>query len=1098
MIDFRPRFTCVLNTGLYLCIILVLSQSIKVCAQSSIISWGLNSRGQLGNATQTSSAYPVAVLTEAPAALASHASIRLIACGAFHSLALAETGEMYAWGDNDNGQLGDNSSSSRLYPVLVYSVSGVGGLLGKSVRSITAGYSDSAAITSDGALYCWGNNTYGQLGNGTTISSQIPWPSIMPPGKAFSKVAAGSSHMVALSTDGYVYSWGLNVSGQLGTGSTASSYVPVALANAGVIETKHVTDIASGSNHALAVLNDGSVVSWGYNGDGELGDTTRNNQVNPVRVFGLTGIQAVAAGSNFSLALSSTGIVYAWGSDDSGQLGDNSTDAKSIPHSVDALSGKVIVSIACGLTSSYALTDQGVLYAWGEGTQNQLGIGSATSCLTPVAVSITREVSALAGLHVLALGTGSTSTHMLVTAGIPNPVITSLNVDRSTLILGGAALITPSFTGGTALLTSISGSVTSSVPYSVSPTVTSDYTLTVTNTLGVSVTAVVHITVIPTPLPNLSFTQPGLAQIAVGASYTNPVTSTLQGGSYGQISYSSSDTAIATVNTLGVVTAVGLGRVTLHAIQTAVTGFNLSAEASYSLTVIALPIVLPSKIQAGITILNTTQSYSGKPIQVAVVLSPVQLNAAVVYYPGFTAPVEAGTYYVLVNIVDNNYYGSVSSILTILPVPQEVELASVENLRVGIPVSLRGTSTCLGALSYILLSGNASLAGSTLLANDSNPVVVEVSSHGSNDYLPCAKRYTLIASPYTAPSSLMPPSIRYIHPGDAVNLDVSAIGTDLTYQWYLNGLALTGSTAQQLTLASFSAAAAGSYTCTLSNRVGVFTSSSQVLNVNTTRLVNLSARASAGHGDFLAGFVTQGKQLKSLLVRGDGPSLVQFGVSNVLQNPCLSIKSQTGQIMCSNSGWESASLLNALFQQVGAFSLPLNSIDAALTAPFQSGAYSVSLRSVSNLGGQAMLEIYDVDLGTTDSELINLSARAAGVSEASPLLAGFVISGNTKETVLIRAVGPALSHYGVADSLAQLNLKLFASDGSLLASNQGWGSSASLVDLFNCVGAFALPSNSADCALRITLSPGAYTVQVSGINNLSGTTLVEIYKVSSP
>ena len=145
-----------------------------------------------------------------------------------------------------------------------------------------------------------------------------------------------------------------------------------------------------------------------------------------------------------------------------------------------------------------------------------------------------------------------------------------------------------------------------------------------------------------------------------------------------------------------------------------------------------------------------------------------------------------------------------------------------------------------------------------------------------------------------------------------------------------------------------------------------------------------------------------------------------------------------------------------------------------------------------------MLEIYDADLDSSESELINLSVRADAVSSSNPLVAGFVIAGNTTETVLIRAIGPTLGDYGISPCLNQPSLKLYGSNGLVLNSNTGWMGDSSLVSVFNQVGAFMLPRDSADCAMLVTLTPGAYTVQVTGMNGSQGNALIEVYKVRSP
>jgi len=1152
------------------CSVFVLfSQSLAVYANTTV-SWGYNSRGQLGLNSTYASAFPTTVITDAPSAIVSSTVITQLSAGAYHSLASDSRGAVYAWGDNDNGQLGDNTTSQRLVPIQV------GGLLsGKTVISIASGYSCSAAVTSDGAIYTWGYNGYGQLGDGSNLQRQLPSAVVLPSGKLFSVVVAGSSFMAALSTDGLGYAWGINSDGELGTGSYSSSNVPVAVYSGGVLSGKTITQLAAGSKHALAILNDGTVVTWGNNSDGELGNGTNTNASTPVLINTLTQIKAVAGGSTFSLALSSSGTVYAWGANDYGQLGLNNTTSYLTPQVVTALAGKVVTAIACGSITSYALTSDGILYAWGDGSYNQLGVGSPSSSLIPVPVSTLNGSSSLYGLSVRALARGSTNLHMLAVASVPDPVISSLTLTHASVTAGDSASITPVFSGGVGTLSGIgsvvsgtsyvvspmstttytltvtntdsvsvsssamltivplplatsltlgvsemtlgrsttlipvfdtgsggsvsltgfSGSIVSNSTYTISPSVSTTYTLTVVNSLGVTAIKTATVTINAAPIPSLSFVTAGPVNLITGQSYTNAVTSNLSGGSYGAIVYSSSDTSVATVSTGGVVQAVAQGNAIITATQIAVTGYNASSQVSYSLNV-AAPV--PTKVPASISIGQTTQTYTGKPLSVSVTCNPVQVSAAIVYYPGFNPPVEPGTYYVLVNVVDSIYYGSLSSVFTILPAAQSISISAVDNLMVGIPVKLQAVVTDQGLVTYTVMSGNASLSGALLTAHDTNPIVIQASDAGSRDYLPVTQTITLKASSYDPPRIVAASVSQIVSLGDTATLQVVAEGNDLRYQWYLNGAPVVGATSNQLVETHFSTIMSGTYTCAVSNKVGVVTSPSVELSINSTHVANLSARTTVGSNSLVAGFVNQGSKPKNLIIRGDGPALSQFGVSGVLQNPSISVVGQAGQMLGMNSGWNNSSTLAHAFNQVGAFAFSVNSTDAALNQAFSPGIYSVALTGAVGVSGQAMLEIYDADLDSSESELINLSVRADAVSSSNPLVAGFVIAGNTTETVLIRAIGPTLGDYGISPCLNQPSLKLYGSNGLVLNSNTGWMGDPSLVSVFNQVGAFMLPRDSADCAMLVTLTPGAYTVQVTGMNGSQGSALIEVYKVSSP
>jgi hypothetical protein len=264
-----------------------------------------------------------------------------------------------------------------------------------------------------------------------------------------------------------------------------------------------------------------------------------------------------------------------------------------------------------------------------------------------------------------------------------------------------------------------------------------------------------------------------------------------------------------------------------------------------------------------------------------------------------------------------------------------------------------------------------------------------------------------------------------------------------------------------------------------------------------SRIINLSARSTVGTGGniLIAGFVLNGTGTKQVLLRGVGPTLAQFGVTQALAQSHLALISSAGSTLAINSIWGGGSTLTNAFVQVGAFALPAASDDAALLQPLGAGSYTAQLSGLSNTTGVGLAEIYDADTGTPTTRLINISARANVGTASNILIAGFVISGNTPETVLIRGIGPTLSQFGVTGSLATPQLVLYDSDNNTLESNSGWGGGASLSQAFSQVGAFSLGSNSADAAMLVTLPPGAYTAEVSGTGGATGVGLAEIYEV---
>jgi alpha-tubulin suppressor-like RCC1 family protein len=277
-------------------------------------AWGLNYYGQLGDGTQNSHSSPVLVLT----------GVAAVAAGGNHTVALKANGEVWAWGDNTYGQLGDGSTAQRNSPVRVKGVGGVGYLSG--MLAVTAGSTHTAAIKSDGTVVAWGDNQYGQLGDGTTTQRHSP---VAVSGSAVvTAVAAGNGHTVALKQDSTVIAWGWNNIGQLGDGSLTNRSVPVQVKN--ILGNGNLTGVAAvsaGNLHTVALNSDGTVVAWGYNGYGELGDGTGMNSPLPVDT-GLFNMAAVEAGNYHTVAYALNEEIATWGFNYYGGLGDG-TDIHS-------------------------------------------------------------------------------------------------------------------------------------------------------------------------------------------------------------------------------------------------------------------------------------------------------------------------------------------------------------------------------------------------------------------------------------------------------------------------------------------------------------------------------------------------------------------------------------------------------------------------------------------------------------------------------------------------------------------------------------------------------------------------------------------------
>ncbi|TDU82261.1 alpha-tubulin suppressor-like RCC1 family protein [Kribbella voronezhensis] len=325
-------------------------------------TWGGNGTGQLGNGTTTTR--PTA------AAVNSLTNVIEVEAGREHSIALRSDGTVWTWGFNEMGQLGDGTTTNRLAPVQV------GGL--SNVVDIAGGHYHSLALLADGTVRGWGYNSFGQLGNGATTSAQRT-PVAVSPLTDVIAIAGGRDMSYALRSDGTVWGWGLNDTGQLGDGSTTMRTRPVRVGS-----LEGITAITGGRDHGLAVRSDGTVWGWGDNSQGEVGDGTLTNRLSPVQVSGLTGVVEVAAGAYHSLARLASGSVRSWGSNSNGQLGDGTTTRRTTSVAVAGVTGAT--TIAAGRQHSLAVVADGVVRAWGSNATGQLGDGTLVDRTSPVTV----------------------------------------------------------------------------------------------------------------------------------------------------------------------------------------------------------------------------------------------------------------------------------------------------------------------------------------------------------------------------------------------------------------------------------------------------------------------------------------------------------------------------------------------------------------------------------------------------------------------------------------------------------------------------------------------------------------------------------------
>jgi alpha-tubulin suppressor-like RCC1 family protein len=314
----------------------------------------------------------------------------------------AATGpSVFAWGDNSAGELGDGTLTGSAVPVAVSGLAGV--------RAISAAGRHELALMPNGTVLAWGDDTFGQLGNGIlSANGDSEVPAAVPGIGTATAVAAGEEHSLALLANGTVLAWGDNHEGQLGNGTTKTSAVPVPVKG-----LSGVTAIAAGSLFSLALLNNGTVMAWGDNREGQLGDGTLRNSTVPVPVQGLTGVTAIAAGALHSLAVLANGTAMAWGDNESGQLGiGRQVSLRVVPTAVAKITG--IMAIAAGEEHSVALLSDGSVWVWGGNGEFQLarrngfpgGIGQSNVPLRVPGLGTAKAIAAGGSFSLAVVGGG--------------------------------------------------------------------------------------------------------------------------------------------------------------------------------------------------------------------------------------------------------------------------------------------------------------------------------------------------------------------------------------------------------------------------------------------------------------------------------------------------------------------------------------------------------------------------------------------------------------------------------------------------------------------------------------------------------------------